>query len=98
MKKMPFLGGRKARRRRGTAQLFVLGATFAATSTVPARPAQAQTPATEGRTQTPAARTFRFALVAGTKKESWLRGAGCCPTEEENQRTDGWWCNKLSST
>ena len=64
MKKMLSLGGRKTRRRRGTARLIVLGATVAA-SAVAARPAEAQAPATDGRAQAPAARTFRFALSAG---------------------------------
>lgn len=66
MKKMLSNGGRKARRR-GTARLFVLGATVAATSAVGARPAAAQAPATEDRAsaRTPGARTFRFDLAAG---------------------------------
>ncbi|HEY6509117.1 MAG TPA: TonB-dependent receptor plug domain-containing protein, partial [Vicinamibacterales bacterium] len=64
MKKMLSIGRRKVRRR-GTARLFVVGATVAATAAVSARPAEAQGPATEGRAQTAPAPTFRFDLPAG---------------------------------
>ena len=64
MKKMLSIGRRKARRR-GTARLFVVGATVAATAAVSARPAQANGPAAEERAQTAPAPTFLFDLPAG---------------------------------
>jgi len=64
MKKMLSTGRRKTRRR-GTARLFVLGATVAATAAVSARPAEAQAPATQGRAPGQTAPTFRLDLPAG---------------------------------
>ena len=64
MKKMTFLGRRAARRKRGTARLFVLGAAVAAASAAAARPAQAQAAAQEGL-QAQAQATQRFDIPAG---------------------------------
>src|SRR5688572_9678174 len=65
MKKMTFLGRRAARRKRGTARLFVLGAAVAAISAASAQPASAQVPVAEGPLQAQVQATQRFDIAAG---------------------------------